>query len=224
MLSPLEHHRLIQQSLVGKLFSSFRHPAFITNAEHRIVWTKGAWETFYGYHNDEILGLPATILHDPALPEDAIKPIARQLLEKRQPWIGTYRNRHANGEIFTVFYFTVPLDHCAELPVNGVFCTCCREVDGSRLQSEVLGHVVNLSLSLAATVAADGIENSAAHLARKGQRQREIHRLTLLGYSSKEIASLMGITASTVNVVRWKLGKTTQTSPRPRSRSKRTPG
>lgn len=218
MLPPDEHHRLIKQSLVGTIFAEFRHAAMVTNPEHRIVWANAAFEKLYGYQVHAVIGLPATMLHDPSLPEDSLKPVARQLLERRQPWSGSYRNQHANGDIFTAHYFAVPLDHFPHLPVNGVFCVSCLEADAEGLHDEVLGHVVNRCLGLAATAAANGGNASAATLSRKGQRQREIHRLTLLGYSSKEIASLLSISPSTVNVVRWKLG---QAAPRKRARGRK---
>jgi PAS domain S-box-containing protein len=209
MLPPEEHFRLIQQSLIEQLFAEFRHAALVTNSEHRIVWANAAFEAFYGYKVPAVIGLPATMLHDPELPEDTLRPVARQLLEKRLPWSGSYRNQRANGEVFNAYYFAVPLDHFPRLPVNGVFCVSCLDSDAGGLRDEVLGHVVNRCLTLAANAEADGTGRSAGNLSRKGQRQREIHRLTLLGYSSKEIAGLLGISPSTVNVVRWKLGQNT---------------
>lgn len=215
MLPPEEHHHLIQNSLVETLFADFRHAAMVTNTEHRIVWANAAFEKFYGYRVAAVIGLPATLLHDPALPDDALKPVARQLLERRLPWFGAYRNQRANGEVFTAHYFAVPLDHFANLPVSGVFCVSCGESEADGLRDDVLSHIINRSLGLAAMAQANGDTPSAETFSRKGQRQREIHRLTLLGYSSKEIAALMGISPSTVNVVRWKLG---QSAPRQRRR------
>lgn len=206
MLPPSECYALIQNSLVGKLFGEFRYPGLMTNAEHRIVWANRAFEGFYGYKVEEVIGLPASMLHDPSLPDDTLKPVARQLLERRKPWTGTYRNRRANGEIITAYYFAAPLDHFAHLPVNGVFCVSCPESEADGLRDEVLAYLVNRCLSLAAAAEAEGNLPITTQFSRKGQRRREIHRLTLLGYSSKEIAGLMGISPSTVNVVRWKLG------------------
>lgn len=208
MLPAEEHHRLIRESLVGIIFAEFRHAALVTNPEHRIVWANSAFEKLYGYEVAAVIGLPATMLHDPKLPPETLKPVATQLLHKQQAWTGTYRNQHANGETFTAFYFAVPLVHFTHLPVSGVFCVSCLESEAEGLREEVLSHVVNRCVGIAAKAEANGLGPLAGNLSRKGQRQREIHRLTLLGYSSKEIAGLMGIAPSTVNVVRWKLGQT----------------
>ena len=219
MFPPDQHERLISQSMVGTLFAGFRHAAIVTNSEHRIVWVNAAFEKLYGYRASAVLGLPATLLHDPSLPVDSLKPVARQLLEERRPWCGTYRNQHANGKAFNAYYFAVPLDHFPHLPVNGVFCVSCLEADAEGLRDEVLGHVINRCVGLAVTNASEGGNAARSTLSRKGQRQKEVHRLSLLGYSSKEIAGLMGISPSTVNVVRWKLGRAA-TAKKPRAKLK----
>jgi FixJ family two-component response regulator len=53
----------------------------------------------------------------------------------------------------------------------------------------------------------------------RGARQREVQRLVSLGYSSKDIGSIMNISPSTVNVVRWKLGLAEPVRTRRRTRS-----
>lgn len=217
MLAAEEQYRLLQQSLVATLFYDFSYSALVTNSEHRIVWANAAFEQTYGYLIEEVIGLPSKLIHDPSLPEDAIKPAARQLLDRRKPWQGSYRNRRANGEIFTAYYVAVPLGEIATLPINGVFAVSGPESEADHLRESVLSHTVNRCIALAVTAQSNGTtgDGEPKNFSRKGQRQREIHRLTLLGYTSKEIASLMGISPSTVNVVRWKLGQTStaKTSP-----------
>lgn len=221
MLPAEEQHRLLQHSLVAALFSDFAFPALVTNAEHRIVWANGAFERSYGYKTREVIGLPVKMIHDPSLPDEAIKPAARQLLERRKPWHGTYRNRRANGELFVAYYVAVPLGEIASLPVSGVFSVSAPESEAEHLRESVLHHTLNrcVSLAVADRTSTPRAENESKALPRKGQRQREIHRLTLLGYTTKEIASLMGISPSTVNVVRWKLAQ--GSDPKPQQRHSR---
>ena len=42
---------------------------------------------------------------------------------------------------------------------------------------------------------------------RKGDRMREIMRLTQMGYSTKEVAHFMDIAPNTVAQVKWRLSK-----------------
>lgn len=207
MLSAEEHSRLIQNSLIDRLFADFVFPSMVTNADHRIVWVNAAFNSAYGYQREEVIGLPVKLIYDPELSADTIKPAARQLLQLRKPWCGPYRNRRANGEVFTAYYVAVPLSSLAELPVTGVFCVSGPENESEALRESVLSHVVNRCFALAASGGATTSQGNVRTLSTKGQRQREIHRLSLLGYSSKEIASVMQISPSTVNVVRWKLAK-----------------
>ena len=215
MLAAEEQFRLIEQSLIATLFSDFCYPSLVTNTEHRIVWANAAFEQAYGYRIKEVIGLPAKLLHDPSLPKDAIKPAARQLLAQRKPWSGAYRNRRANGEIFTAYYVAVPLGDIASLPVSGTFSVSAPESEADQLRDNLLSHAVNRCLNLAVDSLAHGEADRTPtkKASRKGQRQREIHRLTLLGHTSKEIAALMGISPSTVNVVRWKIAQTRSEKP-----------
>ena len=68
----------------------------------------------------------------------------------------------------------------------------------------LLGHVGNFAYTYDSKIKP---KKAKLKSYQRGDRQAEIVKLAQLGYSTKEIAGIMGISVSTVGFVKWKMAK-----------------
>lgn len=204
MLRVEEHNQLIRKGFLGDLLSAFPHPASLTNRENRFVYVNPAFERFYGYRSDALLGLTPWILHHRQT-AGSDKSRLRSLLEgAMEGWEGKLVNQRADGSRLRIYLITVPLIHpplrkpALHLGLSGE--------EGLRdvLLRDYVSHFSSLALLRQATGAAQPVTAGAF---RRGDRQREIARLTQMGYSTKEIANFLDRSPNTIAQIKWRLAR-----------------
>ncbi len=198
---PIDHNKLLTNSLFGELYADYSFPLSVTNSANRFIYVNRAFEKFYQYSAKQLIGLsPAILVHGTVSVAQA-KRIHSCLNGKNGHWEGVLTSRMAGGESLVIYLLALalkPLDW--ELPSAFVGLSC-PERDRLKLISSLLGHVALLGLKNASTRAE---LQPLPSVNARGQRRNEIIRLTLLGYTTKEVAQFMNISASTVANVKWK--------------------
>lgn len=205
MLRVQEHNHLIRNGFLGELLGDFLHPASLTNRENRFVYVNPAFERFYGYRTDELIGLTPWILH-PRQTAGSDKTRLRSLIgSSAEGWEGRLVNQRADGSRVRIYLVTVPLVHpplrkpALHLGLSGE--------DGLRdvLLRDYVQHFSSHALRRHADASQLNVPSSAF---RKGDRQLEITRLTKMGYSTKEIANFLDLSPNTIAQVKWRLART----------------
>jgi PAS domain S-box-containing protein len=204
MLRVQEHHHLIRHGFLGELLSHFPHPASLTNRENRFVYLNPAFERFYGYRSEALLGLMPWILH-PRQTAGSDKSRPRSLIEgAAEGWEGRLVHQRADGTRLRVYLITFPLIHpplrkpALTLGLSGE--------EGARgvLVRDYVSHFSSHALLRQATSASLPLASGAF---RRGDRRQEIARLTHMGYSTKEIANLLDRSPNTIAQVKWRLSR-----------------
>ena len=210
MLRVQEHNHLIKSGFLGDLLGDFPHPASLTNRENRFVYVNPAFERFYGYRTDGLLGLTPWILH-PRQTAGSDKSRLRSLIGgSLDGWEGRLVNQRADGSRVRIYLIALPLVHpplrkpALHLGLSGE--ESLRDV----LLRDYVRHFSSHALRRHADTPSEPVPASAF---RRGDRQREIARLTQMGYSTKEIANFLDLSPNTIAQVKWRLARSIPGSP-----------
>ena len=201
MLRALEHHRLVKQSALARLFDEFEFPVTFTNSGNRFVYVNRAFLTFYRYSEAAIIGLSPRVLMPRNFCQKRLAKIDATVAGRKLPWEGTLPNVTADGKLVSIQLLAVPINPTVSPLSSGYLGITCEEGQKHRLTGELLKHLGSFALNLALPTLPKSKEGSY----RRGDRQKEVMRLSQMSYSAKEIGTIMGIAASTVANVRWKL-------------------
>lgn len=205
VIAPENQFALLKGGLVGKIFDDLEVAVCATNSNHCFIYANRAFGAIYGYQAEDLIGLPAAICRSHEQKPDDAKTSISRVYQKRLIESGTYLGRKKSGEIVPVRYTLFPLAHFKEIDPAGLFAFVWPEDEPAVPIENVLMQILCVTIACP-TLHPAATTNSDYPLGRR-RRAREITRLVSLGYSNKEIAALMGISHSTVNVVRWKLAR-----------------
>jgi PAS domain S-box-containing protein len=191
----------ISQSALANLLSSFGYPATITDSQNRFVYANPAFLKRYGYQLSEILGLSPRILTPRNLSEHELLDVDHSTL--LTGWEGVLVNQTKQKKLFPIFLRTFPVRFDSKTKPTLFFGISCDPKQKKKCTDELADRMLALLLQLPALK--PGQSSAPAAQPQMGKRQREVQRLLALGYSYKEIAAMVGISVSTVRVVKWKL-------------------
>lgn len=194
--SPRLAHALKETGLC-KALDAFSFPATLTNSKDRFVYVNRAFTVRYGFSETEILGLSPTILVPNDFPEGKLKALKKNIATRPAGWEGVLINQTRSQERIVVYLRTVALRPQRHLP--NLFY-----LGFSALPEEIKKAEAELISLLSAALLMRRPEGRISKADPEKTRQREVCQLRDLGYSTKEIAAIMGITVSTVNVVTWR--------------------
>ena len=197
-----DHYNIVKNSLLGQMFDGFEYPCNVISSAYRIVYVNKAFCKFYGYKLEQILGLSPKVLLPRNYQPKKILELQHLIIIKKKPFWGLFSNVHASGRELTVFLKVVPIITEASPHPVAHLSICCDVPKKEAMLLSLLSHISNFTYSYDSKVKRITPKISSY---RRGDRQSEIIKLTKLGYSTKEIAGMMGITTSTVGFVKWKL-------------------
>ena len=182
------------------LFDAFPFPVDVTDPGNRILYVNRAFREFYGYGEREVLGLVPHFLVPPEFDRRRLVENVQALAEQRQTFSGIQSNVTSSGQQVEVFLVGLPVDVIPGAPPLGfVYVACLPE-----RKDEMMLALTRLALG--ASLGSGGLlafEDGAKP--RRGDRQKAIVKLSGLGYSTKQIAAMMGLAVSTVGYVKWKM-------------------
>lgn len=190
---------VIQASSLGRALDGFAYPATLTNNHDRLVYVNEAFCRFYGYRFEEVIGLSPRILLPPGFPEKRLRTIKQRTRNPDGGWDGTLANHRKGRERIMVHLRTfriAPAGHEAPLYYLGIACPA------SQMRLAEFALISLLASGLVEVSAPPATPPSPVCPPRT--RQEEAVRLRALGYATKEIATIMGISPDTVNVALWR--------------------
>lgn len=191
----------LRDTALCKALDGFPYPATLTNSKDRFVYVNKAFTTRYGFSEKEILGLSPTILVPKDFPEGELKALKRHIATRQHGWEGPLINRTKSLEPILIYLRTAPVRPDKRLPT-------LLYLGFSALPEEIKNAETELfSLLAGALLSGELMSTKSSKKGAEKSRQLEVCRLRDLGYSTKEIAAIMGITSSTVNVVTWRARK-----------------
>ena len=189
---------IIKASALGQALEEFAHPATLTNNQDRLVYANEAFCRFYGYALEEITGLSPRILLPTDFPERRLRTIRKRAHHPDGGWDGPVVNRTKRRDRVVVHLRTFPITPepgSAPLYYLGVCCTPQQiRLAEFRLISLVMSKLIKYGTGPSVVPA----------IRQRGSRQAEAVKLRSLGYATKEIANIMGISPDTVNVTLWR--------------------
>jgi PAS domain S-box-containing protein len=199
-----EHFALLHRSSFAGIFDRFDFPVTLANSRKRFVYANKAFCRYYGYSKKEIVGLCPRILIPSSFSERQMHEVFLAMDGQRKAWEGLIPNLNARGETVLIYLITLPLRPAGGSDVAGYFGVSCEAGDQARLLSSLTTHLIECALCASAMTPGT---NAVTNRRRRGDRQDEVMRLARMGYSTKEIAAMMGNAVSTVAFVRWKMNK-----------------
>jgi PAS domain S-box-containing protein len=203
MLKAKAHSQLLCQSPWRTFFDSFSFPAAISNARHCFTYVNPAFERFYGVKLEDVIGVSPWILMPKNHGLRTVKLLRKALANKNGVWSGEFTNVNAAGKSVQIHLVVAGLRGHPEGAPVGYLSIVAPEKEGDQLLPELARHMgENWLQHAAACMGSTPIEHDG-----RGERQEEILRLTRMGYSTKEVATFMGIATSTVANVKWKLNR-----------------
>jgi PAS domain S-box-containing protein len=165
--------------------------ACITNSAHEFVAVNDAFCRLYCLRPHDLLGKTPWVIATVDFSQELSKDIADSVSEKGW-WSGRITNRRSDGARLKLHLAALKLS-----PEKGP----APQKPGLRLgvvvQPEDRDALLNFSLSLNAELAGN---RAMPHSAKLTGRQTEVVRLTRAGLRTKEVAGVLGISASTVRV------------------------
>jgi PAS domain S-box-containing protein len=186
----------------GLVLNRVSFPITLTDRDNRFVFVNEAFVHRYGFLSRDLLGLTPRLLVPRHSPKRMLAGFEEQVLRQFRRWEGEVLNRRRDNEIFRVYLSVFPLRLNEQAdPIAFLGITCDPEQRAEML-SEVVSVLADQWFHGALQRA---LPTLSATLGATAPRQSAIQKLCRMGFSTKEIAHIMGVSPSTVGVVRWRL-------------------
>lgn len=198
----MTHHGDLTEVPYGLVLNRFPYPATLTDRDNRYIFVNEAFVQRYGFLSRDLAGLTPRVLIPRQSPKRALEDYSEHVLRRHCRWDGELTNRRRDNKTFRVHLTVLPLRlNEGALPVAFLGVSCDPGEQTTMLLELV--HLLSdqwfqqsLQRALPSITGANG--NAAP-------RQSAILKLCRMGFSTKEIAHIMGVSPSTVGVVRWRL-------------------
>lgn len=200
MLAAKVQSRLLRHGPWQRILATYPYPAALTNARHAFLYINPAFATFYGKRLTEVIGLTPWILMPREYGVQEVKALRRDLIKGSGIWTGPFVNVNAAGKRVRIYLVVLALRGRMNHEPIAYLSLAAPEKEGPQLLPALARHLGEFWLEQAASG-----KLPKAHEPQRGERQEEVLRLTRMGYSTKEVATFMGIATSTVANVKWKL-------------------
>ena len=180
---------------LDQLLEDFPFPASLTDPAHRFVHVNPAFAKVFGWTRDQIVGLPVAVLLPRNFSDDQLAGIIARIADADAGWNGVISQSRRDERLIRMHCRTFPVKPSASRGAVLNLGIHAREGEMPRAETALVallsGGVLNLTT---------GTVSLRSQRARR-TRGEEICRLAALGYSRKEISSMMKISVSTVGVV-----------------------
>jgi PAS domain S-box-containing protein len=181
----------IRGSRLGNLLERFPHATTVANQDNRLVFANRAFTRLYGWTEREIISLTPRILVPVDFPEDHLRKVRREISAAATGWCGKLENVTKTGRRFLARIWAARIRPGPDLPFLYYVGLTIPADSGVRPEEE-------LTSLLAGAMLHEKPPKKPA--TRIPSRPEMIENLRSLGYSTKEIAQVLGVAANTVNV------------------------
>ena len=186
----------------GLVLNRFPYPVTLTDRDNRFVFANEAFVQRYGYLSRDLIGLTPRVLIPRQSPKRMLESYNEHVLRRHSRWEGVLVNRGRDSEPFHVHLSVFPLRLSEGAPPVAYLGVSCDQGERTEMLLELV-HLLSdqwfqnsLQRALPSLTGVNGVV---------APRQAAILKLCRMGFSTKEIAHIMGVSPSTVGVVRWRL-------------------
>ena len=186
----------------GLVLNRVPFPMTLTDRDNRFVFVNEAFVHRYGFLSRDLVGLTPRLLIPRHSPKRMLAGFEEQVLRQYSRWEGEVINRRRDNETFRVHLSVFPLrlnEQAEPIAFLGVTCAPEQRVE---MLTEVVAVLADQWFHGALQRA---LPTLSAAVGAVAPRQAAIQKLCRMGFSTKEIAHIMGVSPSTVGVVRWRL-------------------
>lgn len=195
----------VKKVTFGNALDRFAYPIALCHSSGVFIYSNRVWQSRYGYSEDEILGLPPHFLLKKTEKRSAVLSALRK---QNGRWAGTQEILLRDGKKSEVYLLIITLQADRKLAPDFTLNLSCKPHEATEALIE-LAHVLS-NFVLRSNLEQQGVAKILPKLSPgNGFRAQQIIKLSQLGYTPKEIAGILNISASTVNVVKWKFRKLT---------------
>lgn len=212
MLAGFRDHAGVMQELTfqgdlteipfGLTLNRFPYPVTLTDRDNRFVFANEAFVQRYGYLSRDLIGLSPRVLVPRQSPKRMLESYNEHVLKRHNRWEGVLVNRGREGDPFRVYLCVLPLRLNEGAPPVAYLGVSCDQGDRMEMLLELVHLLSDQWFQHSIQRALPSLTGGNGSVA---PRQAAILKLCRMGFSTKEIAHIMGVSPSTVGVVRWRL-------------------
>ena len=184
-------NQAVRNSRLGRVLEDLPHPATVANAHNLLVYVNPAFTGFYGWDEREVLGLTPRFLVDPGFPQKELIRIKREITEAPTQWCGQVENVTKSRKRLLVRLWAMRVRPDPKLPCLYYLGLTVPVASNARPEEE-------LTSRLAGSLLAE--RHDAQTGTERLSRSQQIENFRALGYSTKEIAQILGVAPNSINV------------------------
>jgi PAS domain S-box-containing protein len=188
----LSRSQIDEQNELALALNDLSCAVSITDTYNKFVYVNQAFTLIYGWTSGEILGLTPGLLVPRLQAARWLDDFKREVL-KPGGWVGRVVNVTKSGVKILVSLRTFAVRPAKRGGPTFFIGLSSLNEDLREAECELVSRLASVSL-------ARGIELKPLSVGRALSRQLQVCRLKALGYHTKDIAVMLGISASTVNV------------------------
>ena len=181
----------IRGSRLGKILEEFPYSATVANRDNALVYVNQAFTRVYGWEELEVLSLTPRLLIRKDFPEGQLREIRRAISAAPTGWCGELENVTKAGKKFLARVWAARIRPKTDLPSLYYIGLTVPADSGVRPEEEFISRLAGTLLQEQQSQPAP-----TQRLSRSGM----IGNLRSLGYSTKEIAQVLGVEPNTINV------------------------
>ena len=181
----------IRGSRLGNLLEEFPYSATVANRDNVLVYVNRAFTEVYGWEEREILNLTPRLLVRRDFPEVQLREIRQAISSAPTGWCGQLENVTKSGKKFLARVWAARIRPNADLPCLYYIGLTVPAESGLRPEEE-------LTSRLAGTLLQQKTSRQTAP--ERLSRSQQIENLRSLGYTTKEIAQVLGVAPNSINV------------------------
>jgi PAS domain S-box-containing protein len=184
-------NQAIRSSRLGRVLEEFPYPSTVANGHNLLVYVNPAFSSLYGWEEHEVLGLTPRFLVDRAFPERDLARIKREITGAPTHWCGHIENvtKSRKKLLVRLWAMRVRPDHA--LPYLYYLGLTAPAASDAKPEEEFTSRLAGSLLA-------------QRHGERKGtdrlSRSQQIENFRALGYSTKDIAQILGVAPNSINV------------------------
>jgi PAS domain S-box-containing protein len=184
-------NQAVRRSRLGRVLEDFPYPATVANAHNLLVYVNPAFTGFYGWHEKEVLGLTPRFLVDRAFPEKELIRIKREITEAPTQWCGQVENVTKSRKRLLVRLWAIRVRPDPKLPCLYYLGLTVPVASNARPEEEFTSRLAGSLLA----------ERNDEHPGTERlSRSQQIGNFRALGYSTKDIAQILGVAPNSINV------------------------
>lgn len=181
----------IRGSQLGNLLEEFPYPATVANRDNALVYVNRAFTRVYGWEEREILNLTPRLLVRRDFPEAQLREIRQAISAAPTGWCGQLENVTKSGKKFLARVWAARIRPNADLPCLYYIGLTVPADSGLRPEEELTSRLAGTLLQQ---------KNSRQTAPERLSRSQQIENFRSLGYTTKEIAQVLGVAPNTINV------------------------